>query len=66
MLSIGAVLMATDRLRTELEHLATYDSLTQTLNRRALPQRCEDELERAQRYGNGPSIMMVDSTTSRR
>ena len=40
MLSIGAVLMATDRLRTELEHLATYDSLTQTLNRRALLQRC--------------------------
>ncbi|MBL7090453.1 MAG: GGDEF domain-containing protein [Acidovorax sp.] len=60
MLSIGAVLMATDRLRTELEHLATYDSLTQTLNRRALLQRCEDELERAQRYGGGPSIMMVD------
>ena len=60
MLSIGAVLMATDRLRTELEHLATYDSLTQTLNRRALLQRCEDELERAQRYGNGPSILMVD------
>lgn len=60
MLSIGAVLMATDRLRTELEYLATYDSLTQTLNRRALLQRCEDELERAQRYGNGPSIMMVD------
>ncbi len=60
MLSIGAVLMATDRLRTELEHLATYDSLTQALNRRALLQRCEDELERAQRYGNGPSIMMLD------
>ena len=60
MLSIGAVLMATDRLRTELEHLATYDSLTQTLNRRALLQRCEDELERAQRYGNGPAIMMLD------
>jgi diguanylate cyclase (GGDEF)-like protein len=60
MLSIGAVLMATDRLRTELEHLATHDSLTQTLNRRALLQRCEDELERAQRYGNGPSIMMLD------
>ncbi|WP_291472249.1 GGDEF domain-containing protein [Acidovorax sp.] len=60
MLSIGAVLMATDRLRTELEHLATHDSLTNTLNRRALLARCEDELERAQRYGHGPSIMMVD------
>lgn len=60
MLSIGAVLMATDRLRTELEHLATHDSLTNTLNRRALLQRCEDELERAHRYGQGPSIMMLD------
>lgn len=60
MLSIGAVLMATDRLRTELEHLATHDSLTNTLNRRALLQRCDEELERAQRYGHGPSIMMLD------
>ena len=60
MLSIGAVLMATDRLRTELEHLATYDSLTQTLNRGALLQQCADELKRARRHGNGPSIMMVD------
>lgn len=60
LLSIGAVLMATDRLRTELEHLATYDSLTQTLNRRALLQHCEHELERARRHGNGLSIMMVD------
>ncbi|RZJ55658.1 MAG: GGDEF domain-containing protein, partial [Acidovorax sp.] len=34
--------------------------LTNTLNRRALLQRCEDELERAHRYGQGPSIMMLD------
>ncbi len=60
MLSIGAVLMATDRLRTELEHLATHDSLTPALNRRALLQRCEEELERARRYGGGPSLMMLD------
>ncbi|RYF68213.1 MAG: GGDEF domain-containing protein, partial [Comamonadaceae bacterium] len=60
MLSIGAVLMATDRLRTELEHLATHDSLTNALNRRALLQRCDEELERALRYGHGPSIMMLD------
>ena len=60
MLSIGAVLMATDRLRTELEHLATHDSLTQCLNRRAMLQCCTDELERAQRYGHGLSIMMLD------
>lgn len=60
LLSIGAVLMATDRLRTELEHLATHDSLTQALNRRAMLQCCDEELARARRYGNGPSLMMID------
>lgn len=60
MLSIGSVLMAIDRLRTELEHLATHDSLTQALNRRAMLQECETELARAQRQGNGPSMMMLD------
>jgi diguanylate cyclase (GGDEF)-like protein len=60
MLSIGALLMATDRLRTELEHLATHDSLTAALNRRALLQRCGEEVERARRYGGGPSLMMLD------
>ncbi len=60
MLSVGALLMATDRLRTELEHLATHDSLTPALNRRALLQCCEEELDRARLYGNGPSLMMLD------
>ena len=60
MLSIGAILLATDRLRTELEHLATHDSLTQSLNRRAVMLACQEELDRARRYGHGPSIMMLD------
>lgn len=60
MLSIGAVLMATDRLTTELQHLATHDALTHTLNRRALLERFEDELARSQRTGRGPAIMMLD------
>ena len=60
MLSIGAILLATDRLRTELEHLATHDSLTQALNRRAVMLACQEELDRARRYGHGPSIMMLD------
>jgi diguanylate cyclase (GGDEF)-like protein len=60
MLSIGAILLATDRVRTELEHLATHDSLTQTLNRRAVMQLCQQELDRARRYGHGPSVMMLD------
>ena len=60
MLSIGAVLMATDRLTTELNHLATHDALTHTLNRRALLERFEGELARSQRTGRGPAIMMLD------
>ena len=60
MLSIGAILMATDRVRTELEHLASHDSLTQALNRRAVMQLCQEELERARRHGGGPSILMLD------
>lgn len=60
LLSIGAVLMATDRVRTELEHMATHDVLTGTLNRRAILDFCEDEHERSLRYGQAFSLMMID------
>jgi len=54
------VLMATDRVRTELEHMATHDALTGTLNRRAILDFCEDEHERSLRYGQTFSLMMID------
>lgn len=60
LLSIGAVLMATDRVRTELEHMATHDALTGTLNRRAILGLCTDEHERSVRYGQAFSLMMMD------
>ena len=60
LLSIGAVLLATDRLTRELEHLATHDALTGALNRRAILQRCAEELERSQRFGQGLALMMLD------
>lgn len=60
MLSIGAVLMATDRLVSELDHLARHDPLTHTLNRRALFEHCEEELARALRSGKGPALLMLD------
>lgn len=60
LLCLGAVLMATDRVRTELEHIATHDALTGTLNRRAILALCADESERSLRYGQPFSLMMVD------
>lgn len=60
MLSVGAVLLATDRLVSEFEHLATHDALTQTFNRRAVLQHCRDELARCRRHDRGLALMMLD------
>lgn len=58
--SISLVLMATDRLRTELEHLASHDSLTQTLTRRHMNQACEQELQRCQRHDRSMALLLLD------
>ena len=58
--TIGMILMATDRLRGELEHLATHDSLTGALNRRALIDACELELARCRRNHGIMALLMID------
>lgn len=60
LLSIGVMLMATDRLRTELEHLATHDSLTNALTRRHMNEACERELERCRRHGHSMAFLAMD------
>lgn len=60
MLTVGLVLLATDRLREELEYLATHDSLTGVLNRRAFMEVAELELARCRRSGHVMSILMMD------
>ena len=60
LLSIGLVLMATDRLRAELEHLATHDSLTNALTRRHMDDACRMELERSRRNGRSTALLMMD------
>lgn len=60
MLPLGNVLMATDRLRAELEHLATHDPLLPIRNRRAFLQACESELARARRNGLPPALVLMD------
>jgi diguanylate cyclase (GGDEF)-like protein len=60
LLAIGLVLMATDRLRAELEHLATHDSLTNALTRRHMDEACRIEMERTRRNGRSMALMMMD------
>lgn len=60
LVTIGVLLMATDRLRAEFEHLATHDPLTGVLTRRALLAACSQELERSQRYGRPLTLLMMD------
>jgi diguanylate cyclase (GGDEF)-like protein len=58
--SIGIVLLATDQLRTELEHLATHDSLTNALTRRRMNEHCQQELNRCKRNGGSMALLVMD------
>ncbi len=60
LLSIGAVLMATERLHAELDLLATRDSLTNALTRRRLDEACGKELKRCQRNGRSLALLVMD------
>lgn len=60
LMCFGALLMATDQVVEELQHQITHDPLTGTLNRRALMQRCANELKRCERAGEDLSLLMVD------
>lgn len=60
LLSISLVLLATERLRSELEHMATHDSLTNALTRRHINEACEKELERCRRHGRSMALLVMD------
>jgi len=60
LLSIGGILMASERLRIELEHLASHDSLTGAYTRRAFFGLGENEVARSQRLGTPMSALMMD------
>lgn len=61
LLSIAAILMATDRVHTEFEYLASRDPLTGVLNRRALLDACEVEAKRLPRAGGrSMALLMID------
>ncbi len=58
--AISLILLATDKVRAEFEHMATHDSLTNALTRRHLAEVCKLELERCQRHGRVLSLMLID------
>ena len=58
--SVGIVLMVSERLRAELEHLATRDSLTGALNRRQMKESFETELLRCHRQHRDMGLLLID------
>ena len=58
--SIGFILLANERLREELEYLATRDPMTGALNRRAFFARAEIEWARATRAQRPLSVIVSD------
>ena len=58
--AISQVIMATERLRAELEHAATHDSLTDAYTRRHMNEAIQRELERCTRHGRSMSLMLLD------
>lgn len=59
-LNFGFLLMAMDRLRTEVADLALLDDLTGVGNRRYLLQRLEEECARSQRNGKPFALLVID------
>lgn len=59
-LGVGLILMASDRLRGEFEHLASRDSLTQVLTRRVFLEACAQELARCRRHGRSMAVLLLD------
>lgn len=59
-LNFGFLLMAMDRLRTEVADLALLDDLTGVGNRRHLVQRLSEECARSARSGQPFSLLVID------
>jgi diguanylate cyclase (GGDEF)-like protein len=60
LMTVGLILMAAERMRIEFEHIATHDSLTLALTRRAWLENCTRELERCRRHGHEMAVVMMD------
>ncbi len=59
-ITLGMILMTSQRLKRELDHQVSHDPLTGALNRRAFSLIAGKELARAQRTGQPLSMIMLD------
>lgn len=60
LLCISLILMASERLRLEFQHLATHDPLTNAFTRRHMDEVVEQELARCRRHGRAMSLLIMD------
>lgn len=58
--TLGMVLMTTERLQADLDNQANHDPLTGALNRRALSLITDKEMARFRRHGKPLSVMVMD------
>ena len=58
--TFGFLLMANEKLRAEIDRMATLDSLTEVFNRRTFVKLAEVELARAARTGSKASVVFLD------
>ena len=58
--TISLVMLASEKLRQDLEFSSRYDDLTQCLNKKSAMEELQLEIARARRYGNKLSIMLID------
>lgn len=60
LITVGLVLLASERMREAFEFQATHDTLTGAFNRRAVLDQLTQELARSQRYHGVFSVLMLD------
>ena len=60
LMAISQVLLATERLRSELEHAASHDSLTDAFTRRYMKEALQRELARCLRHNRYMSVLLLD------
>lgn len=60
LLSVSLVLLATERLHSEVAYLASHDSLTNALTRRHMNEVCAIELDRSLRHGHSMALLIMD------